>query len=120
MACKFQIFCNFKNSLGHGNIVHCQKIYGTMFDFGCLIQNALRFEGMTGAGWHRRCHFSDTRPSYCHPYEDAQRPNTRGPKGYGLFFDLWMPYTRSLPFVRRHDREGGCLVLLKCKALLQA
>ena len=26
------------------------------------------------------------------------------------FFDSWMPGTHSLPFVRRHDREGGCLI----------
>ena len=68
MACKFQIFCNFKNSLGHGNIVHCQKIYGTMLDFGCLIQNALRFEGITVR----------EAAANCHPYEGTLVPEYKG------------------------------------------
>ena len=28
------------------------------------------------------------------------------------FFDSWMPGTHSLPFVRRHDREGDVLYSL--------
>ena len=93
------------------------------------------FVGMTGAGWHRRCHPSDTQSSYCHPSDvlaistlsplrRALARRTRGPKNMAWVFDFGLSMTGAGGLEKQFEawRDGTVNILcikLKTNRILE-